>query len=77
MICAGANDPNIDSVSFIPAGKTIDNINSVSGVQIIDGTFAVDFPYLHREKMRQQAKSKERLGAREQDREVDARAKCR
>lgn len=46
MISTGADDANIDPVSFIPTGEAIDDINSVPGIQIVDGAFSVDFPHL-------------------------------
>lgn len=46
MISTGADDANIDPVSFIPTSEAIDDINSVPGIQIVDGAFSVDFPHL-------------------------------
>lgn len=46
MISTGADDPNVDPVSFIPTGEAIDDINSVPGIQIVDRAFSVDFPHL-------------------------------
>lgn len=47
MISTGADDPNINPVSFIPTGEAIDDINSIPGIQIVDGALSVDFPHLH------------------------------
>jgi hypothetical protein len=46
MIGTSANHPNIDTVTLIPAREAIDNIDSVSGIQIVDGSFSVDSPNL-------------------------------
>jgi hypothetical protein len=46
MIGTSADDPYSDSVSLIPTGETIDDIDAVPRVQVIDSTFAVDFPDL-------------------------------
>ena len=46
MVCSGADDSNIDAISLIPSSKAIDNIDSVSGVQIVDSAFPVDLPDL-------------------------------
>lgn len=46
MVGTGTDDSNSDSVLLIPACVTVDDINSGSGIQVVDSTFAVDFPYL-------------------------------
>lgn len=46
MVGTSTDNADFDSVAFIPAGKAIDDINSVSGVQVVDGAFAVDSPNL-------------------------------
>lgn len=46
MICTGTHDPNIDSITFIPSGKAIDDINPGSSVQVVDSALSVNFPYL-------------------------------
>jgi hypothetical protein len=43
MIGAGTDDPDLDSVLGIPASKTVKDIDVVTGVEVIDGTFPVDF----------------------------------
>ena len=48
MIGAGADDSNVDPVSFIPAGEAIDDIYSVPGIQIVNGALSVDFPHLQK-----------------------------
>ena len=47
MVSAGADDSNIDSISLIPAGKTIDDIDAISRIQIVNSPFAVDSPDLN------------------------------
>ena len=49
MVCSGADDSNIDTISLIPSSKAINNIDSVSGVQIVDSAFPVDLPDLWRQ----------------------------
>lgn len=46
MIRSGAYDADIDAVSFVPACEAIDDVDSVSGVQVVNGALAVDFPNL-------------------------------
>jgi hypothetical protein len=46
MVGAGADDPHADSVALVPAGKTVNDIYPVAGVEIINGAFAVDSPDL-------------------------------
>lgn len=46
MVGTSADDSNSDSVLLIPAGETIDNVDSVAGVEVIDSTFAVNLPDL-------------------------------
>jgi hypothetical protein len=48
MVSAGADDSDADSVALVPAGKAIDDVNSVPGVQVVDGALAVDSPDLLR-----------------------------
>ena len=49
MVGSGTDDSNIDTISLIPSSKAIDNVDSVSGVQIVDSAFPVDFPDLWRQ----------------------------
>ena len=46
VICTSTDDSDIDSIPFVPSGKAIDDIYSISGIQIINSTFSVDFPHL-------------------------------
>lgn len=46
MICTGIHDPNTDSITFIPSGKAIDDINPRSSVQVVDSALPVNFPRL-------------------------------
>lgn len=48
MIGTGADDANIDPVSLVPSGKPIDDVDTVSRVEIVDGAFSVDSPDLCR-----------------------------
>lgn len=46
MIGAGADDTDADAVLLVPAGEAIDDVDAVSGVEIIDSTLTVDLPDL-------------------------------
>jgi hypothetical protein len=46
MIGTGTNDSDIDSIFLVPTCVSIDDIDSVPCVQIINGSFTIDFPYL-------------------------------
>lgn len=50
MVGTGANDSNVDSVLFIPSSKSINHVDSISGVEVVDGAFAIDQPDLSRNK---------------------------
>jgi hypothetical protein len=42
MIGTGADDANLDAVFGVPSSESIKDVNMVSSVQVIDGTFSVD-----------------------------------
>jgi len=42
MVGSGADNANIDPVAFIPTCEAIDNVDSISGVEIVDCTLSVD-----------------------------------
>lgn len=46
MVGACANDAHLDAVVFIPASVAINDVDAVSGVEVVDGAFAVDLPDL-------------------------------
>jgi hypothetical protein len=46
MVGASTDDSNVDSVSLVPASISVDDINAISCVEIIDSSFTVDFPDL-------------------------------
>lgn len=46
VVGSGADNAHIDPVTVIPACEAIDDIDPISGVEIVDGTFAVDEPDL-------------------------------
>ncbi len=46
VVCASTDNSDSDSVLFVPSCEPIDNVDSVSGVQVINSTFAVDSPDL-------------------------------
>ena len=47
MICSGANHANVDAIPLIPTGKAIYDVNAIPGVQVVDGSFSIDFPDLN------------------------------
>lgn len=46
MVSAGAHNADTDAVTLVPAGVSINDINAVPCVEVIDGTFSVDSPDL-------------------------------
>jgi hypothetical protein len=48
MVGTGANDSDIDPVPLIPASEAVDNVDAISGVEVVDSAFSVDAPDLPR-----------------------------
>jgi hypothetical protein len=46
MVGAGADNSDLDTVLLVPAGKTVNDIDTASGVEVVDSTFSVDLPDL-------------------------------
>ncbi len=46
MVRPGADDAHMDPITFVPTGKAINNIDPISGVEIINRTLSVDSPDL-------------------------------
>jgi hypothetical protein len=46
MVGTRADNTNVDAVALVPAGETIDNIDTVASVEVVDSTLAVDTPDL-------------------------------
>ena len=46
MVSSGADNAHADPIALIPPGVAINNVDAVSGVQVINGTFSVYFPDL-------------------------------
>lgn len=46
MVGTGADNADLDTVAFIPAGKAIDDVNPFAGVEVVDSTFSVNSPDL-------------------------------
>jgi hypothetical protein len=46
MVGTSADNTNVDAVALVPAGETIDNVDAVTGVEVVDSTLAVDTPHL-------------------------------
>jgi hypothetical protein len=49
MVGTRADDADLDPVALIPAGETVNDVNAVTGVEVVNGTFTVDEPDLWRE----------------------------
>jgi hypothetical protein len=47
MIGTSANGPGPDSVLLIPPYKTVDNVDTISCIGVVNGSFTVDSPDLH------------------------------
>ena len=52
MIGTSANDSDIDAILLVPSGKSIYHVDAISSIQVIDGTFSIDFPDLNAPKIR-------------------------
>lgn len=46
MVGSGTHNSDVDPILLIPAGEAINNVDSISGVKVINGSFSVDFPNL-------------------------------
>lgn len=47
MIGTSANDSDPDAVLLVPSCKPVDNVDTISGVEVIDSTFTIDSPDLN------------------------------
>ena len=48
MVGTGADDADADSVAFVPSCVAVDDVDAVSGVEVVDCSLAVDSPDLPR-----------------------------
>jgi hypothetical protein len=48
VVCTSAHDSDLDPVLLVPSCKTVDDVDAISGVEVVDGTFSVDSPDLAR-----------------------------
>ena len=46
MIRSSTDNSHTDAITLIPASITINNIDSVAGIQVVDGAFSIDPPNL-------------------------------
>jgi hypothetical protein len=46
MVGTSANNTDSNAIPLVPASKPVYDIDAVPGVEIIDGSFTVDSPYL-------------------------------
>jgi hypothetical protein len=46
MVGTSTDDTDADAVTLVPAGETIDNIDTVASVEVVDSTLTVDTPDL-------------------------------
>ncbi|KAG5459155.1 MAG: hypothetical protein BJ554DRAFT_478 [Olpidium bornovanus] len=42
VVGAGANDADLEAVRLLGAGKAVEDVETVAGVEVVDGTLAVD-----------------------------------
>ena len=57
MVGACAHNTDGNSVALIPAGEAIDHVDAVPGVEVVDGTLAVDTPDLPRKPLEAELKT--------------------
>lgn len=46
MVSTSADNADSNAIALVPASKPVHDIDAVSGVEIVDGSFAVDSPHL-------------------------------
>ena len=46
MVGTSTDNPDLDPVLLIPSRKAVHDVDTVSGIQVVDGTFTVDSPNL-------------------------------
>lgn len=46
MVGTSADNADSDSITFVPTSKAVNDVNSISSVQVVDSTFAVNPPNL-------------------------------
>lgn len=46
MVGTGADNADLDAVLLVPTGITVNDVDAVAGVEVVDGTLAVDLPDL-------------------------------
>ena len=46
MVGTGADNAYTDAVAFVPSRKTIDDIDAIAGIEVVNGTLTVDAPDL-------------------------------
>jgi hypothetical protein len=51
MVGTSADNTDADAVSLIPAGETINDVDAVAGVEVVDSTLTVDPPDLWGERV--------------------------
>lgn len=54
MVCASTDNANVNSITFIPSSEAIDDVYPTPGVEVINRTFSVYFPYLGKDQHRDQ-----------------------
>lgn len=46
MVRAGAHYTDADPVALVPSCEAVDDVDALAGVEVVNGTLAVDAPYL-------------------------------
>jgi hypothetical protein len=48
MVGSSAYNADVKAIAFVPAGETVDDVDSTTGIEVVDGPFSVDEPDLMR-----------------------------
>jgi hypothetical protein len=46
MVGTSTDNPDLDSVFLIPSCEAVYDVDTISGIEVVNGTFAVDSPDL-------------------------------
>lgn len=48
MVCSSTNDSDLDSILGVPSGVSINDVDSLAGIQVVNSSFTVDEPDIFR-----------------------------
>lgn len=46
VVGTSAHNADIESIALVPPGKAVNDIDAISGVEVVDGAFSIDAPDL-------------------------------